>query len=72
MGLPSARATLMLAGMVDTVVSVFFANGLTLWLFYGVWRIRRNERDMTGILMCLGALVVIGLFAYAAHLQQQG
>lgn len=46
------------------------ANMVTLLLFFGVSRIRRNEQDMLGLASCLAALAVMvlaGIAVKTAH-----
>lgn len=57
--------------MVETVTAVVFANALTFWFLFGLWRVSRNERDTWGYAHVLGALCVIGLFGFA-DLQSRG
>lgn len=48
------------------VTAVLFANGLTLAIFYSLWRIKRNEGDMKAIALFLFCLLVVGIMAWPA------
>jgi hypothetical protein len=51
----------------DGITNALAANALTLWLAYGCWRIKRNERDVIGILHAIAPLIVIAGLAYIAR-----
>lgn len=46
------------------IASVLFANGLSLTIWYSLWRIKKNERDLKAIALfvfccIIGALIVL-------------
>lgn len=49
----------------EPVVHAITANILTIWVIYGFWRIKKDENDLTGILVLLAPLIIIGLIAYS-------
>jgi hypothetical protein len=51
---------------VDGILNVLAANALTLALVYGLWRIRRDEGDVVGLLITLAPLVAVAVMAFAA------
>ena len=53
------------------ILDVLAANALTLALFYGAWRIKRDERDIGGMMYALFPLVVICLLAYSSILERE-
>jgi hypothetical protein len=54
------------ATFLDVFVAVIGANGLTLWLAYCVWRMRKDAGDTRNNLTFLGILAFIGLALYAS------
>lgn len=53
----------------DLVVSVLFANALTIGWLYALWRIKRNEKDIPAIFGFLAVCGVAGLYVYASTTQ---
>lgn len=49
------------------MASVIFANGLTAAFVYALWRLRRNEHDLTAIGMVLACCLAVGLIALSAR-----
>jgi heme/copper-type cytochrome/quinol oxidase subunit 2 len=50
----------------NVFVAVIAGNGITIWLAYCVWRMRRNEDDHRANATFLGILAVIGVALYAS------
>ena len=44
--------------------SVLLGNGITAALIYGLWRIRRNEADMLGMVIMLIVGLIIAAIGY--------
>jgi heme/copper-type cytochrome/quinol oxidase subunit 2 len=51
---------------VNVFVAVIAANGVTVWIGYCLWRMRRNENDHRANLTFLGLLAFIGLALYVS------
>lgn len=47
------------ARTLETMVAVFWANALTVAIVYGAWRVKRNERDLGGLLWLLLPLAFV-------------
>lgn len=69
-----ARDLRYIAGMfAETFIAVIFANFLTVGIFYGAWRLHRNERDkpaMLIVLFCSFFIVAGGLALREQKLEQ--
>lgn len=50
-----------MTGFTDAIA----ANGLTVLLIYGIWRLKKDESDLLGYLYTLAAFALIGLGVYA-------
>lgn len=54
------------ATFLDVFIAVVSANGLTVWIAYCVWRMRRDESDTRNKITFLALLGFIGLALYAS------
>jgi hypothetical protein len=54
------------ATFLDVFIAVISANGLTVWIAYSVWRMRRDESDTRNKITFLALLGFVGLALYAS------
>lgn len=55
------------ATFLDVFLAVVSANGLTVWIAYCVWRMKRNEGDTRNKITFLALLGFVGLALYASR-----
>ena len=51
----------------DGITNALAANAVTLWLAYGCWRVRKNEKDLLGMLHALAPLGIIVALVLASR-----
>jgi hypothetical protein len=54
------------ANFLDAFTAAMAANGLTIWIVYCVWQMRRDPKDTRNTLTFLGLLGFVGIALYAS------